>query len=132
MGLDRNTIIGFGLLAVLFFGYFYYTSKGQKELELQKIHIQDSLNKLKPKVDTTLHGTAVSDTSLGTTKSVFAGIKQDSTGKEQLITLENKVVKITFTNKGGQPKTIELKNFKTFDGKPLLLEDGSFNNISFF
>nr|MDQ2721536.1 membrane protein insertase YidC [Bacteroidota bacterium] len=25
----------------------------------------------------------------------------------------------------------ELKNFKTFDGKPLMLEDGSFNNISY-
>jgi YidC/Oxa1 family membrane protein insertase len=131
MGLDRNTIIGFGLLAVLFFGYFYYTSKGQKELEQQKIHIQDSLNKLKPKVDTTLHAAAVSDTTLRKTESAFSGIKQDSTGKEQLITVENKVVKITFTNKGGQPKKVELKNFKTFDGKPLILEDGSFNNISY-
>jgi YidC/Oxa1 family membrane protein insertase len=131
MGLDRNTIIGFGLLAVLFFGYFYYTSKGQKELEQQRIHIQDSLNKLKPKIDTTLHGAAVTDTSLAKEKTGLSGIKQDTTGKEQLITVENKVFKITFTNKGGQPKKVELKNFKTFDNKPLILEDGSFNNISY-
>ncbi len=56
--MDRNTIIGFGLLAVLFFGYFYYTSKGQQELEKQKMHIQDSLNRLKPKVDTSIHAKA--------------------------------------------------------------------------
>ena len=129
--MDRNTIIGFGLLAVLFFGYFYYTSQGQKALEKQKQHIQDSINRLKPKVDTAHINSANSDTSSAKKNTAFSGIKQDTTGKEQLITLENQVLKITFTNKGGQPKTIELKNFKTFDGKPLLLEDGSFNNISY-
>ena len=131
MGMDRNTIIGFGLLAVLFIGYFYYTQQGQLALEKQKIHIQDSLNKLKPKIDTALHATIVSDTSSVKKETALSGIKQDTTGKEQMITLENKVLKITFTNKGAQPKTVELKNFKTFDGKPLILEDGSFNNISY-
>ncbi len=129
--MDRNTIIGFGLLAVLFFGYFYYTSRGQLALEKQKQHIQDSLNRLKPKVDTALITSANSDTSSSKKNIAFSGIKQDTTGKEQLITLENKVLKITFTNKGGQPKKVELKNFKTFEGKPLILEDGSFNNISY-
>ena len=27
--MDRNTVIGFVLLALLFFGYFYYTQPGQ-------------------------------------------------------------------------------------------------------
>lgn len=129
--MDRNTIIGFGLLAVLFFGYFYYTSKGQHELEKQRLHVQDSLNKLKPKIDTTLHGVGLSDTSSIKKDTVFSAIKQDTTGKEQLIVVENKLVKITFSNKGGQPKQIVLKNFKTFDGNPVTLEDGSFNNISY-
>ena len=128
--MDRNTIIGFGLLAVLFFGYFYYTSKGQQEMEKQKQHIQDSLNKLKPKVDTTIKlKTATVADSAATRNLSF--VKQDSTGKEQLITVENKVLKITFSNKGGQPKIVELKNFKTFKEKPLILEDGTFNDISY-
>ncbi len=131
MGMDRNTIIGFGLLAVLFFGYFYYTSKGQHELEKQRIHIQDSLNKIKPKIDTSIHSARVSDTSSIKKDSTLSGIKQDTTGKEQLVMLENKVLKITFTNKGGQPKKVELKKFKTFSGEPLILQDGSFNNISY-
>jgi YidC/Oxa1 family membrane protein insertase len=33
MGMDRNTVIGFVLLALLFFGYFYYTSQGEKAFE---------------------------------------------------------------------------------------------------
>ena len=129
--MDRNTVIGFVLLALLFFGYFYYTSQGEKALEKQKLHIQDSLNRLKPKVDTTLKMSSGSDSLNAKRDSSIAGITQDSAAKEQLITLENKVLKITFSNKGGQPKEIEIKNFKTFDGKPLILQDGSFNNISY-
>lgn len=129
--MDRNTVIGFVLLALLFFGYFYYTSQGEKAAEKQKLHIQDSLNRLKPKVDTTLKMSSGSDSLNAKRDSTTAGIAQDSVGKEQLVTLENKVLKITFSSKGGQPKEIEIKNFKTFDGKPLILQDGSFNDISY-
>ena len=131
MGMDRNTIIGFVLLAVLFFGYFYYTKQGQLALEKEKQHVQDSLNRLKPKADTLI---AKTDTTKkdSTVKQVSSAFQQDSVPNfEQLTTLENDVIKIIFTNKGGQPKVIELKKFKTFDGKPLILENGSFNKISY-
>ena len=129
--MDRNSIIGFALLAVLFFGYFYYSKQGQLTAEREKQHIQDSLNKLKPKIDTTVKMQKATDSLAARKDSSFSGLKQDSTGKEQFITVENKVFKITFSNKGGQPQKIELKDFKTFDGKPLILQDGSFNNISY-
>ncbi|MDB5222012.1 MAG: yidC [Chitinophagaceae bacterium] len=131
MGMDRNTIIGFVLLAVLFFGYFYYTRQGQLVLEKNKQHIQDSINRLKPKTDSII---AKPDSAKkdSTVKQISSAFQQDSaTNTEQLITLENQVIKIVFTNKGGQPKIVELKKFKTFDGKPLILENGSFNKISY-
>lgn len=129
--MDRNSIIGFVLLALLFFGYFYYSRQGQMAAEQQKQHIQDSLDRLKPKPDTLARLKAQND-SLSEKQNSLNGIfKQDSTGKEQLITVETKLLKITFSNKGGQPKQIELKDFKTFDGKPLILQDGSFNDISY-
>ena len=130
MGMDRNTVIGFVLLALLFFGYFYYNSQGQKALEIQQQHIKDSIDRMKPKVDTSKTA-MVGDKLSAQQDSAALAIKQDTTGKEEFITLENKVLKITFTNKGGQPKKIELKNFKTFDGKPLILQDGNFSNISY-
>ncbi|MGN6533837.1 MAG: membrane protein insertase YidC [Ginsengibacter sp.] len=129
--MDRNSIIGFALLAVLFFGYFYYSKQGQLTAERERQHIQDSLDKLKPKIDTTHQMQAAADSLAAKRDSSLSGLKQDSTGKEQLVTVENKVFKITFSNKGGQPQKIELKDFKTFDGKPLILQDGSFNNISY-
>lgn len=131
--MDRNTVIGFVLLALLFFGYFYYTRQGQLVAEEQKQHIQDSLSKIKPGIDTSLVAGAPKDSTSTRiiTDSSIVGIMQDTSKKEQLITVENKLLKITFSNKGGQPKKIEIKNFKTFDGQPLILQDGEFNNISY-
>ena len=128
--MDRNTVIGFVLLALLFFGYFYYTRQGQLTLEKEKQHIQDSINRLKPKIDSAAKTAVISNNSSSHQDS-SSTIKQDTTGKEQFFTLENKVLKITFTNKGGQPQRVELKNFKTFDKKPLIIQDGNFNNISY-
>ena len=131
MGMDRNTIIGFVLLALLFFGYFYYNKQGQQALLDKQQHIEDSINRLKPKKDSLL---ARSDSSKrdSTVKQVSSAFQQDSVPQvEKLTTLENDVLKIIFTNKGGQPKIVELKKFKTFDGKPLILENGSFNKISY-
>ena len=128
--MDRNTVIGFALLALLFIGYFYYSKQGQLAVDQQKQHIQDSLNRLKPKVDSTAKLQATND-SLHAQKERISGIEQDTTTQEQLITVENKLLKITFSNKGGQPKTIQLKNYTKFNGQPLILQNGSFNNISY-
>ncbi|MEP7251879.1 MAG: membrane protein insertase YidC [Ginsengibacter sp.] len=129
--MDRNTIIGFVLLALLFFGYFYYTRQGQLSLEKERQHQQDSIAKLKPKIDTSINVAKTSDTASAVNNSFSANIVQDSSAKEESLTVENKVLKVTFTSKGGQPQKVELKNFKTFDKRPLIIEDGNFNNISY-
>src|SRR6266487_3483286 len=129
--MDRNTVTGFVLLAVLFFGYFYYSRQGQLSIEKQKQHIQDSIDRLNPKTDNNLGkiNSIQADSSLKLASS--GSFLQDSSAKEQLISVQNQVLKITFTTKGGQPKIVELKKFKTFDHKPLILQDGTFNKISY-
>ena len=100
MGMDRNSVIGFVLLALLFFGYFFYSRQGQAELEKQRQHIQDSLARIKPRTDTSVI-TRISKKDSASLLPASGTFQQDSTAKEQLVTLENEVVKITFTNKGG-------------------------------
>ena len=39
MKFDRNTVIGFVVLAALFFGYFYYTNKEQATYKKEKARI---------------------------------------------------------------------------------------------
>ena len=130
--MDRNTVIGFTLLALLFFGYFYYTQQGQKTLEKQRIHVQDSLDKIKSRIDTAqLKAKNADSTNIAPVSTLPSGLVQDSSLTEGTFTIENNLAKYTFTNRGGQPKIVELKKFKTAGGQPLLLNDGKFNDISY-
>ncbi|MBK6383550.1 MAG: membrane protein insertase YidC [Chitinophagaceae bacterium] len=134
MKFDRNTVLGFIVLAGLFFGYFYFTNQQQSEYRKQKAAeakltqakedsiaklnkpLQDSLNKIKDSV----------------VKKEIAGIFQDTTdGTEQLVTLQNELIKVTFTNKGGQPAKVELKNFKGQDSNLLKLASTDFDKIGY-
>ena len=134
MGMDRNTIIGFVLIGALLIGMLYINNQSSQALQAQKKHEADSIAALKPKVDlkTAATDSLKTDSLLkAKTQQAVTGFKLDTTNKEVLTVLENEVLKITFTNKGAQPKLVELKNFKTFDNKPLMLQSGNFNKITY-
>jgi YidC/Oxa1 family membrane protein insertase len=57
-------------------------------------------------------------------KDQFGKLWQASIGKEEFYTIENNLLKITFSNKGGKIYSVELKKFKTHDSLPLLLFNG--------
>jgi len=59
---------------------------------------------------------------------------ETSNGEEKFFYLENKKIRIKFSSKGGRPYSAELKDYKTFDGKPLILFDGETThfNLQFF
>ncbi len=132
MGMDRNTVIGFVLIGALLIGMFYINSKSSQALQVQRQHEADSIAALKPKVDIAVakKDSLLTD-SLLNKKTQVLGFKQAESNTEELTVLENEVLKITFTNKGAQPKSVELKKFKTHDGKPVLLMTGKFNKISY-
>lgn len=131
MGMDKNSILGFALLGLLFIGYFYYNSLSQKQIALQNKHIEDSLNRLKPKTDTASLLSQKNDSLHTSSDSLSINATTDSSQTEELIEVENKVAHFTFSTKGGQPKKVVLKNFKTYDGKPVVIDDGTFNTISY-
>ncbi len=131
MGMDRNTVIGFILIGALLIGMLYMNSQSNQTYLREKKRVEDSIAVTKPKVDTILaKADALKTDSLkNAQKQLPANFIADTV--EKLTVLENEVLKITFTNKGGQPKEVELKQFKTFDGKSLLLQKGSFNKIDY-
>lgn len=133
MGMDRNTVMGFVLIGILLIGMFYFNSRNNQAYMEEQNRIEDSIAKTRPKTDTlAARLDSLRADSLRKLNQVSNQVfKAPDTVKEQLSILENEVVKIAFTNKGAQPKTVELKQFKRFDGKPLILENGSFNNITY-
>ena len=132
MNFDRNTIIGFVILALLFFGYFWTTSREQtanrKKNERERF-VADSI--AKTKIDTN----AVKQDSVKFEKEkvlantgVFKGT-EDSV--ERLVSIENDLLKITFTNKGGQVKKVELKNYKGQDSSWVKLAATDFDKLTY-
>jgi YidC/Oxa1 family membrane protein insertase len=131
MGFDRNSVIGFVLLAFLFFGYFYYTSTNQKAAMELKKREQDSLAALKPKIDTA-QWRADSARLARAQDSMAAGdLAQAAVGVETLTILETNRAKYTFSNKGGWLKEVALKSYLGPDSQWVKMLGQSTNRFSY-
>jgi YidC/Oxa1 family membrane protein insertase len=130
MKLDKNSVIGFVLLGLLFFGYFYFTRQGQLELEKKQKAVQDSLAKLASASDTASQ--PVVQLPVRISDSTQPGsLLQTGAGKEEFSILENELIRITFTNKGGQPAIVELKKYLSVDSTPVRMADRDFDKFSY-
>lgn len=128
MNMDRNTVIGFVLLALLLFVYLFISTKNSKELQAKQQKTTDSLALVKHVRDSIA---LANDTTAKITAAVDSN-QLATRGVEELTVLENEVVKISFTNKGGQPKMVELKSYKSLiDGKPVVLNNTAFDKFSY-
>jgi len=123
--MDRNTVIGFILLAALLFLYLFLSTKSSQDLQRQKQAEADSIARIKRVHDS---ATIATDTT-GRFPSDSGHVAAPAT--EQLVTVENEVFKISFSNKGGQPRKVELKNYKSFDSTPVTFGGQEFDKISY-
>lgn len=124
MNFDRNTIIGFVAMMVLLFGYIFFTQRQQGALEADKKRIADSVAVVeaakKKKAEAIAQQQAAAQPA-DTSTPVLTATEFAKATTEQLTVVENEVMKVSFTNKGGYPKSVELKNYKRFDGKTVVL-----------
>jgi len=131
MKFDRNTIIGFVILAALFFGYFFYTNQEQAAYKKEQARLDSIRIANGPKIDT-LAKKADSVHSDSLDKAAKAGdFPTAANGTEQLVTVSNELFTIAFTNKGGQPKWIELLKFKNMDSGHVRLAASAFDKIGY-
>jgi YidC/Oxa1 family membrane protein insertase len=135
MNFDRNTVIGFVLLALLFFGFFYFNSKEQAAMKQRKA-IQDSIanvNQPKPKQDTSAQKNNSTSTQPTTPEipAVTGAFQQATSGTEQETVYESNLLKVGFTNKGGQIKFVELKKFEDQDDRSVRLASTDFDKIDY-
>lgn len=130
MKTDKNTVIGFVLLGLLFFLYFWYSNKEQNQLQAIKQRQEDSVRRVNASRLTARDTLAARVDSLKRDSAVRLSSAGDFTtaaiGTEQLVTVENKVMRITFTNKGAQVKSVQLKNYKAaVSGKEVVLSENN-------
>ena len=142
--MDRNTVIGFVLITLILIGWGYMTRPSKEQLEYQKQQ-RDSLQQVEllRKLEAELNQRAqIVETEIVANedeviekelklKEKFGIMSSYMSGDQDFHTLENEKVKMIFTNKGGKIYSVELKDYKTFDGKPLVLFDGPDNKFGF-
>jgi YidC/Oxa1 family membrane protein insertase len=130
MGMDKNTVIGFVLIGALLIAMFAINSKNRLSYEAEQKRIADSIAKTspKPKVQDTKQNT-VAFSKLNDSAKLGSFAKQGL--QESISFLENEVIKIAFSNKGAQPQLVKLKNYKTHEGKTIVLDSSAFSQFNY-
>ncbi|MBK7851350.1 MAG: membrane protein insertase YidC [Bacteroidetes bacterium] len=135
--MDKNSIIGLSIIGLLIVGYSIYTQPSKEELAAAK-HKQDSIAALQQVVQAThdsikavqIPAQNVPDSSVAIPndsliasqeKQQFGEFYQAATGTEQILTLENSKIKVEVSSRGGRIHAIELKDYKSWEGKPVRL-----------
>ena len=136
MQTDKNTVIGMILLAVLFIAYFYFSNQQQVAIQAKEKHDKDSIQNILQKQMKLQDTSALNREFLkkdSVDKLSAAGdFTTAALGKEELTTIENEVIKVTFTNKGGAVKSVELKKYKSsLDETPVVLGGDPSDKLSY-
>jgi YidC/Oxa1 family membrane protein insertase len=116
--MDRNQATGLILIALMLIVYLqFFAPQPTKPEEIAEPPASEKIT-----ADTTTTTTPDS-----TEIEALGDLADAASGEEQNFLLENSRLRISLSNRGGVVRSVELKDYKTYDGNPLfiLTEDGS-------
>jgi len=140
--MDKNTIIGFILIILILVGFSYLNRPSKEQMEAQRQY-RDSITNLRQlqkeeqqaifkqqDTDKVEKNEQESDslflTRIAAKYGDFAGAAQ---GEEDFITLENDLLILKITTKGGRIHSAQLKNYTDYKDNPLVLFQGNEANF---
>ena len=135
--MDKNTIIGFLLIAALLFGYSWLNQPSQEELAQSRyndsiayVQAQEMKNLLSTEQESTeeVSDSAVFDAKIKSKYGVFSNASQ---GVSEKITLSNNLLDLQFDTKGGMLSKATLKEYSRYDSLPVVLFDETDNKLGF-
>ena len=128
--MDKNSILGFVLIALILFGFtFFESNQARKRAEQQRQ--LDSIALANMPHDT-LAAESVADLQTiqeagpQAVQAIYAdGMLEAAYQAEgEIVSLENDVLKLDFTTKGAQPYSAQLKKYSSYGGGELMLFNG--------
>ncbi|WP_028296929.1 membrane protein insertase YidC [Olivibacter sitiensis] len=130
--MDRSTFTGLFLILIILVGSFYLTKPSEEEIKKEQQR-QDSIALVqteapKESLSDSLaqQSQLATEVDSSTMRGPFGAARM---GSEQLIVLENELIKAEISSKGGRVKSVEIKGDKTFSGAPLILYQGDQNRF---
>ena len=132
--MDKNTIIGFVLIAAVLIGFSWWSRPSEEEIAQQRI--QDSITAIaKQKAEQKLKAeqeAAKANSASQAVEDTTAAFYKAMSGKAQNVVLKNSKVELTFNTKGGIVEKAVIKGFKTNDGSnDLTLFDSKNQSLKF-
>ena len=148
--MDRNTVIGFVLIAGIIIGFSLLNRPSEEEIERQRelneqrrIEHQERTEREAAQREANAALSAVefeqqeSENEIDNEEiqarmaDAFGAFSVSSIGEEEFFTIENEKLRVILSSKGGRIYSAELKNFRTHDGQPLMLLAGDESLMNF-
>ncbi|MCC6250968.1 MAG: membrane protein insertase YidC [Bacteroidia bacterium] len=145
--MDKNTVYGLLLIGAILIGFSIYNSPSKKDIELQKRY-RDSIaavTKINQKeaaqqaianeiiAQSTINIDTIASDSLQKARlfQKYGSFYASSQGSLENYVLENDLMTINISNKGGRISSVVLKKYKAYDSLPLTIGDIDSSNFSF-
>lgn len=141
--MDKNTITGFVLIGVVLFAFSWFNRPTPEQIEAQRRY-QDSLAQIELAQQMELaqkeqQAAMLQDSINHLPDSVrmqnmrqrFGDFAQAMTGEERQTTIENELLELRVSNKGGRIVYARLKEYDDYQGQPLVLFDEQNSELNF-
>ena len=131
--MNRNTLIGFSLIAVVLIVFSYLNAPSQEQIEAYN-HQQDSIAAARAAADAQPQDTThVAPTAaVDSTALFFPALNDSAAGPSQLITLKNDSLELAFNTKGGTISSARIIGHKdTLNRFGVTLFDGQSQQMNF-
>jgi YidC/Oxa1 family membrane protein insertase len=138
--MDRNSIIGIVLIFVILVVFSVMNRPSQEEIEAARqrsdsiARIEAEQEKIREQQEVQEQEADIAEAGIKDTAEIKNEIQEKidqlgvfgraAIGEQKFYTVENNLIKITLTNKGGKIYSVELKDYQTHDSLPLVLFDG--------
>ena len=147
--MNKNSVIGIILIVGILVGWSIWMTPSKEEIARQREYqdsiyranreryIQDSIRFVEAQQAAEQQEVAQlsnNEMSYAVMRDKYGVFATMADGEEQFFNIENDVMKMTLTSKGAYVKTVELKDYKTWDSLPLISFDENTTkfNLSFF
>jgi YidC/Oxa1 family membrane protein insertase len=150
--MDRNSAIGLSLILAIFVGFSLFNQPSDEEIAAAKRQ-NDSIAAAEQQLaieaekarkavelsaaaaDTLAPDSTLSDSALAVAQSQrYGAFAAAAAGIDGTIAIENDLIKVELSRKGGHPYRVTLKNYQRHDSTPLVLFEGDQNrfDLEFF
>jgi YidC/Oxa1 family membrane protein insertase len=134
--MDKNSIFGIILIAGILIIWGVVQAPNKKELEARKRKMDslavlqqsrilpDSAATVRPSVPGRVSAASSDSVNTQNLQNELGEYSKVAVGENKFYTLENDLIRLVVSTKGGRPYSVELKKYRTFGKKPVILFDG--------